>query len=59
MKDLWQIVLLYIRCFDILEFEKSFLTQLVCFNHKLLSTVEMYRQMSKRMDSALYDHILQ
>ena len=58
MSDLWQILLFYIRNFEITRFPRSFLAQLVSLNHNMLTMVELYTQMSKTcIDDAILSHV--
>jgi len=60
MSDLWQILLFYIRNFEITRFPRSFLSQLVSLNHNMLTIIELYTQMSKtRIDHTVLSHIQQ
>lgn len=60
MADLWQIILFYIRNYEVTRFPRSFLAQLVNLNHDLLTIVELYNQMSKaHIEQTVISHIQQ
>jgi len=60
MPDLWQILIFYIRNFDITMFPRSVLSQLICINHKLLTSVESYNKIfGAQLEQTILEHVKQ